>query len=230
MLVRWVSGIALAIFCWPAFAQEPIQLVMDEPQNIDAVKKQLQHYQSCSDSNCYVPQLERQADIAIGFLKQSIASAKPGDKLAIVLDIDETSLSNWEVEVHDDFGFIAADLNWCIHLRCGKAIGSTRKLFREAKHSGVAIFFITGRLESQRTDTEGNLKAEGYEHWADLFMRADNHPADQSVEEFKSGERAKILARGYHIVLNVGDQMSDLRGYPQADHSVKLPNPFYFIP
>jgi hypothetical protein len=36
--------------------------------------------------------LERQADIASGFLKQSVVAAKAGEKLALLLDIDETSL------------------------------------------------------------------------------------------------------------------------------------------
>lgn len=46
---------------------------------------------------------------------------------------------------------------------------------------------------------------------------------------FKSAQRAKMVAAGYRIVLNVGDQWSDLRGAPQAEYSVKYPDPFYFI-
>jgi hypothetical protein len=52
----------------------------------------------------------------------------------------------------------------------------------------------------------------------------------QTVVDYKSGERKKVAAQGYKIILNVGDQMSDLNGDPQAEKSVKLPNPFYFIP
>jgi len=230
MPVRWVGALALLFFCWPMLAQDAVQTIKDEPQNLDSVKEQLRHYHSCTESDCYVPQLERQADVAIGFLKQSVTSAKGGEKLAIVLDIDETSLSNWAVEIHDDFGFIPADLNWCITLRCGKAIAGTLRLFHEAERSNVAIFFITGRTTDQSADTEANLRAEGYDRWEGLYLRPVNHPADQSVAEYKSGERAKIVAKGYRIVLNVGDQMSDLVGNPRADHSVKLPNPFYFIP
>ena len=47
---------------------------------------------------------------------------------------------------------------------------------------------------------------------------------------YKSSERAKIVAAGYKLVMSVGDQWSDLLGEPQAEVSVKLPNPFYFIP
>jgi predicted secreted acid phosphatase len=92
------------------------------------------------------------------------------------------------------------------------------------------VFFITGRPEGQRTDTEANLRAVGYDHREKIYLRSEDHPKKQTVTEYKSGERAKIVAMGYRIVLNVGDQMSDLVGNPQAEHSVKLPNPFYFIP
>jgi predicted secreted acid phosphatase len=229
MAMRWMSVIFL-LCCWSAEGQQAVVTVPYEPANLDGVKQQLKKYQSCTESNCYVPQLEHQADLAIGFLKQSVSTAKPGDKLAIVLDIDETSLSNWAVESHDDFGFIPNDLNWCVALRCGKAILSTLRIFREAENDKVAVFFITGRPEGQRTDTEANLKAEGYEHWEEVYLRPEDHPKDQTVSQYKSGDRAKIIAKGYRIVLNVGDQMSDLIGNPQADHSVKLPNPFYLIP
>lgn len=226
---RWIAALML-LCCSPGKGQQTIVTVAGEPVNLDAVKQQLKKYQSCGQGNCYVPQLEHQAEIAIQFLKQSVAAAHPEEKLALVLDIDETSLSNWSVETHDDFGYIPNDSNWCIALRCGKAIPSTLRVFREAESDKVAVFFITGRPEGQRADTEANLKAEGYDRWVELFLRPEDHPKDQTVSQYKSSDRAKIVAKGYRIILNIGDQMSDLVGDPQAEHSVKLPNPFYFIP
>ena len=228
-VTRWI-GVLLVLCCWGANGQQPIVTVPHEPTNIDSVKQQLKEYHDCQEANCYVPQLGRQADLAIRFLKASASTAKPGEKLAIVLDIDETSLSNWAVEIHDDFGYIPTDSNWCVALRCGKAIASTLRIFKEAKAAKMAVFFITGRPEGQRADTEANLRTEGYDVWDGLYLRPVDHPADQTVSQYKSGDRAAIVAKGYKIVLNVGDQMSDLTGDPQAEHSVKLPNPFYFIP
>lgn len=229
MQIRWLSTLILCSSL-AAFAQQGIVAVQDEPTNLDTIKKQLQKYHDCSESNCYTPQLEHQADIAIQFLKASVASAKPGERLAIVLDIDETSLSNWAVELHDDFGYIPTDSNSCVTLRCGKAIPSTLRIYQEAKKNNVAVFFITGRSEGQRKDTEANLKIEGYDSWEYVYLRPEDHPKDQTVSQYKSGDRAQIVAKGYRIVLNVGDQKSDLEGDPLAEHSVKLPNPFYFIP
>ncbi|HXP41405.1 MAG TPA: HAD family acid phosphatase, partial [Candidatus Acidoferrales bacterium] len=81
----------------------------------------------------------------------------------------------------------------------------------------------------QRSVTAENLKSAGYDHWVGLALRGP-HPKEQSTTEYKSGERKKIVDAGYRIILNVGDQLSDLNGNPQADRSVKLPNPFYYIP
>jgi hypothetical protein len=93
-MVRWILVPGLFLCC-SAGAQQAAVTLPDEPPNLAGVKEQLKHYQSCIESNCYGPQLERQADLAIGFLNQSALAEKPGEKLAIVLDIDETSLSNW---------------------------------------------------------------------------------------------------------------------------------------
>jgi len=222
--------LSLVVSCAPLFAQPAIVTVPGEPSNLSDLKLQLKHYQLCMEAGCYIPQIERQIDLAIGFLNQSVASRKGSEKLALVLDIDETALSNWAVEMHDDLGYIPNDWNWCVSLRCSTAIAGTLRLYREAVRDNVTVFFITGRPEAQRADTEANLKAVGYDRWEKVYLRPEDHPQKQTVAEYKSGERAKIAAMGYRIVLNVGDQMSDLVGNPQAEHSVKLPNPFYFIP
>jgi predicted secreted acid phosphatase len=222
-------ALVLMVGFLPAFGQQSSTVVAGEPVNLQAVKDGLTNYESCQLSNCYLPQIEHQIDVAMGLLKESVAEAKPGEKLALVLDIDETSLSNWSVETKDDFGYIPQDSNNCIKQRCGTAIAGTLKLFKEAEADHVAVFFITGRPEPQREDTAANLKAVGYDHWEHLSLRPVDHAKDQTVTDYKSGERAKILKQGYRIVLNVGDQLSDLNGPAQAEHSVKLPNPFYFI-
>jgi hypothetical protein len=46
----------------------------------------------------------------------------------------------------------------------------------------------------------------------------------------ESGARAAIVAQGYRILLNVGDQWSDDKGEPQSEFFVEYPNPYYLIP
>jgi hypothetical protein len=50
-----------------------------------------------------------------------------------------------------------------------------------------------------------------------------------SAADFKAPERAKIAAKGYTIIANVGDQPSDLAG-GYAERTFLLPNPFYRVP
>jgi hypothetical protein len=50
-----------------------------------------------------------------------------------------------------------------------------------------------------------------------------------SAVDFKAPKRREIEAQGYEIVLNMGDQESDLEG-GYAERTFKLPNPFYWIP
>lgn len=50
-----------------------------------------------------------------------------------------------------------------------------------------------------------------------------------SAVDFKAAERRKLVEQGYTIIVNMGDQMSDLEG-GFAERTYKLPNPFYFVP
>ena len=90
----------------------------------------------------------------------------------------------------------------------------------------MAAFFVTGRYKNEETVTVTNLKAAGYDGWAGLVLRTPND--NMTVAGFKSGERAKIAAH-YTIIVNVGDQRSNLDG-GFAERAFKLPNPFYYIP
>ena len=96
-----------------------------------------------------------------------------------------------------------------------------------ARRKHVAVFFITGRpatIPVIQQSTEANLKAAGYTKWAGLTL----NPGGLDTVPYKSGERKKIQKDGYRILVNVGDQESDLQG-GFAQRAFKLPNPFYFI-
>lgn len=205
-------------------------MIPQEPPNLGKLKTRLIAYHDCKASRgCYEADLNRQADLAISYLKSRVTKAKPGEKLALVLDIDETALSNWDEEKRNDFGFILKDWNDWIESRKAPAIDGTLRLYKEAVKDGVSVFFITGRGQAQEPATTDNLKSAGYDHWDGLALRGA-HPSEQTVADYKSGERQKIVDAGFHIILNVGDQISDLAGNPQAERSVKMPDPFYYIP
>ena len=108
-----------------------------------------------------------------------------------------------------------------------RSIAPTLELYRFARKKGVEAFFITGRPDVVRTPTETNLNAVGYDQGYTLTTK----PAEaHSTIEYKSGERARIEEElGFTILVNVGDQDSDLAG-GHARRAFKLPNPMYFIP
>jgi predicted secreted acid phosphatase len=149
-----------------------------------------------------------------------------GRKLAIVLDIDETSLSNYSAIKADNFTFGPNSQAEAVN-KIGVAIKPTLDLFNLAKSKGLAVFFITGRREAVRQPTTENLQAQGFSGWDGLILKPD--ASTQTTVAYKSGARATIEQQGYRIIANVGDQYSDLAG-GHEDKAFKLPNPFYFLP
>jgi hypothetical protein len=156
-----------------------------------------------------------------GLYRRVKSCPKHKGKPAIVLDIDETSLSNYAGLAAS--GFTAAGLVAPAVGGTGTAIAPTLALYKDARSHRVAVFFITGRPSAIQSQTEGNLHAVGYDGWTGISFKPGG-----GTEAFKSGERAKIERQGYDIVVNVGDQESDLDG-GHADRAFKLPNPFYFV-
>jgi hypothetical protein len=155
---------------------------------------------------------------------RSAAKCKPL-KLAIVLDIDETSLSNYQQLSATDFANASAALATAAVAGNSPAIAPTLDLYQRALAANISVFAITGRPAAIETQTRQNLNNAGYTGLAGIFFK----PSADQVIPFKSGQRAALEGQGYRIVANVGDQESDLAG-GHADRSFKLPNPFYFIP
>lgn len=146
---------------------------------------------------------------------------------AIVLDIDETSLSN--LPAMQDKNFLLSEDERHALARGGQlpAIQGTLELVKFAKENNIAVYFVTGRDESLRDATVANLQHSGFNDFDGLYMREPNQTCETA--QFKAHARQAIESLGHHIILNVGDQTSDLLG-GHADHHLKLPNPFYHIP
>jgi len=163
--------------------------------------------------------------------------AKSAARPAIVLDIDETSLSNWPAYKVNGWVRVANGPCDLEQGPCGlrawqargdsKALVPTLELAKRAKALGVAVFFISGRPAALQADTERNLHDQGYEFDAVILQPPGS--AFTSAVDFKAPERKKIAERGYTILFSMGDQESDLRG-GYAERTFKLPNPVYYLP
>ena len=195
---------------------------------VNGLKIELREYHDCTGAaGCYQKDLDAQADLAMAFLRKRAAHRNRGENLALVLDIDETTLSNWDEMSRANFEYNSKDFNAWVMSAQAPAIQGTLRIYELAEDLGVKVIFITGRPETQRASTEANLRLRGFGKWERVILRQ----ADQqklSAEEYKSVARGEV-AEKFRIVLNVGDQWSDLRGANPAEYSVKYPDPYYFI-
>jgi predicted secreted acid phosphatase len=230
-------ALALAACAQPAVAPpaaSPFVTVSSQPPNVGDAKIAALKYH---DSGQYAADLVTVAGQAEAWLdSRAGAVTRP----AIVFDIDETALSNWEVLRRDDFGrpiggpcdpaALDAPCGWAAWDQLGrdKAIEPTLGLYRRAIAKGVAVFFITGRPENQRAATARNLSAAGYGTYQTLYLVPDGAHFASAVD-YKAPIRAKIEQAGYTIIANIGDQPSDLEG-GHAEKSFLLPDPFYRVP
>jgi len=187
------------------------------------------------DSGQYDRDLALVAGEATAWIAQRAAAVT---RPAVVFDIDETALANWDVIKRDNFGRpIAGPCDLALDGPCGwaawdqlaadTAIAPTLEVFRKAVDVKATVFFITGRPENQRAATEKNLRETGYGGYERLYM-VPNDAKFASATDFKAPVRAEIERSGYTIIANIGDQPSDLFG-GHAEKMFLLPNPFYRV-
>ncbi|WP_327718543.1 hydrolase [Streptomyces sp. NBC_00490] len=143
-------------------------------------------------------------DQALPYLKQRIAAAKPGEKQAIVFDIDNTTLET-------DFGFSYPQ----------PANEPVLDVAEYAQDHGVSLFFVTARPGIIYSFTDYNLDHVGYDvsglyvrSFIDLF---------KDVAAYKTAQRVAIENKGYTIIANIGNNTTDLSG-GHAEKTYKLPD------
>jgi acid phosphatase len=226
----WFAPAALAE---PPAPPAPIIPPPVQPANIGDLKFDATDYY---DSGAYLIDLQLAAAPAIAWITEE---AQRVNRPAVVFDIDETALSNWEAIKANDFGRVfdgpcdrlpEGPCGWrAWDLRAqSTVIQPTMDIFTAARDHGAAVFFITGRDEAQRAATERNLQAVGYTGYTKLIMEPPGaHYV--SAADFKAPQRAQIQQQGYTIMANVGDQPSDLDG-GFSERTYLLPDPFYRIP
>ena len=143
-------------------------------------------------------------DQALPYLKTRIAATKPGEKQAIVFDIDNTTLET-------DYGFSYPS----------PANQPVLNVAKYAQEHGVSLFFVTARPDIIASATEYNLKQVGYQvsglyvrNFIDLF---------KDVATYKTAKRVDIENKGYTIIANIGNSATDLSG-GHAEKTFKLPD------
>ncbi|GCD92096.1 HAD family acid phosphatase [Nocardioides sp. LS1] len=220
--------------------------------NIDSVKSTIRAYYNAPTgiaNKTDSPYITEMKAMEAGILAQ-IPTA-PAPNLAVVFDADDTTL--WTYDMEDGamhFNFDPTLQGTWVHDGLFPATPGMVDFVKAVADKGYNVYGLTGRGESQEADTLANLSKVGYTEFnADNFFTkfgsADTKPAyldcHTSVDpaddpakcttvEYKAGTRKHIEQDlGQTIVLNIGDQWSDLQG-GYALHTVKLPNPTYYLP
>lgn len=179
-----------------------------EVYSLPYVKQQLVGYYN---SGVYISEVAEAIDGGKQYLEQRY---RTGNNLAVVLDIDETSISNWDqIQNLLLVMSLGSDVKNTGLPVSDPPIQPTLDLYRLARQKGYQVFFITGRADTpaNRRITEDNLRKAGYDNWKALYLKPVTYN-QLSVVPYKSGARKKITEAGFRIVLNVGDQYSDLEG------------------
>ena len=206
-----------------------------EPANFQFYAQQLIQYH---DNGSYAAQIKRVTDKAETYLARRITerahnNALNQKKLAVMIDIDETALSNYDAiklwlqgvnNVGDTLSpYIIKKLK---NFWSDPAIQPVLSLYQKAVKNNIAVFFVTGRTATDRLKTKTNLENVGYDKYEKLIMRT-SHQRILTARDYKNKEADDIVKQGYDLVLAIGDQYSDLPN--AADRKYKLPNPFYYI-
>lgn len=176
-------------------------------------------------------------------LKKAGAITVP-PKPAVVFDTDDTTLMTYDMEdgaMHFSYDPTLQD-TWVQNEQFPATPGMP-ELVSDVADAGCTVFGLTGRTDSQKYATLGNLASVGYTGTAafspNRFFTKWNSGATPpayidcgttcTTIQYKSQTRAHIESLGYRILGNFGDQYSDLIGGHSA-HTYKLPNPTYYLP
>jgi predicted secreted acid phosphatase len=131
-------------------------------------------------------------------IDNALAAAPKGEKPALVLDIDNTSIQT--------------------HYAWPKPVKPVRKVARYAARHGVTLFFVTGRAQHGLKQVEPVLTAAGYR-----YQGICGRKAGEGLTAGKQRCRAGIAAQGYTVILDIGNRATDLRG-ANVGTPIKLPS------
>lgn len=221
---HWIINTFMAVVC----AIFLYNTSFAEPANLGKLRVEAIAYH---DSGAYQQELDQSIDRANRYIaSQVVLNNKRAHplKLAVVLDIDETSLLNYDRLFARDFNGDRDRVHQDILAADAPAVKPMLTLYNDALKQGVAVFFVTGRDASEQQATYKNLKKAGYDNWSGVYFKP-NHYKESSNAVFKTQARAAINKQGYTIIASIGDQDSDLRG-GYAQNTFKLPNPYYYLP
>ena len=138
--------------------------------NIDVLRQQIRNYYgdplgsglSSPDSN-YAKEAKKAARSGQRWLSSQIRNAHPTRHRtpAIVLDVDDTTLLTWNYEIASNWAYNpVTNAEYVTDQKFPPVPGMVDMVTWAANH-GIAIFYLTGRPDTQEAATLGNLTKDG---------------------------------------------------------------------
>jgi len=195
------------------------------PEQLKNIKNTIQAYYEAQKPNQESVYEKEVRTICQTALEKHFKTHKVTAKSAIVFDIDETVLSDYQLFKQKNFEWTTDD--YC-DFRLKKActpILPTRDFFLELKKLRYKIIFLTSRRDTHLQATQENLAAYGYTY-DELFLLPT-----ELLEQHVSHAAWKLqirqeLSKKYDIVGSISDSLSDFEG-GYCGVMVKLPNYLY---
>ncbi len=174
-------------------------------------------------------------------LDKHLQESKSNRKKAVVVDVDETVLSNvpFEVEaIKTGVAFSKESWKKWSDQANAKALPGAVAFLNYAKSKNVEVFYITNRKAEENQTTIKNLANEG-------FPYADTLHFVPKANTSSKKERREMVLKNYDILLLVGDNLGDFsevfedrsqnNGFDAVDQNsqefgnrfIVLPNPMY---
>ncbi|GGF56765.1 acid phosphatase [Marmoricola endophyticus] len=122
-----------------------------------------------------------------GWLNDRAAARKPGEYLAVVMDIDNTSLQTYYAP--------------------GQAVPGTLNLAKHARALGMTVFFATGRYQSDVAGVTASLKRTGFPVGT-VCGRAPREP----LVHGKVRCRHHLEEAGWTVTEMIGNRSTDFAG------------------
>lgn len=178
-------------------------------------------------------------------VEQPVTDALGALPPAVILDVDETVLSNvaYQARLILDGGSYASAtwIPWCKEERATPIAGAL-EFCQAAAARGVAVFYVTNRRVEVDEATTDNLRAAGFplSETEDRVLTRDERPEWTSD---KSSRRA-LIAERHRVIMAFGDNLGDFVAIDDLDEAERdavverhaswwgtrwfmLPNPMY---
>ncbi|KAH7422573.1 hypothetical protein KP509_12G015000 [Ceratopteris richardii] len=183
----------------------------------------LYHFSHYVHGDQYIKDFEAVIQSARNYLKGLKTCSN--ENYTLVLDIDETALSNFLSPTQRVETFMSAT-----PIKGSQSIPLVPMLdlYNELSAANWHIIFLSERPTSAQNATVKDLLSAGFTRWTLLILRSENE-ASMTVKEYKSKKRMELEQKGYHIKSVIGDQWSDITGPATGDQRFKLPNPIYQV-